>query len=99
MVCRRCVGHAINVPSASPTSLISDVGTGTSASAYLTSLTTTLAKSSPSGTVWSVKDVGNTLPITTNRGGSPTNNLDHMRYQCWCPPPPPRLMQHNSPLC
>jgi len=75
MVCRRCVGHAINVPSASPTSLISDVGTGTSASAYLTSLTTTLAKSSPSGTVWSVEDVGNALPIATNRGGSPTNNL------------------------
>jgi len=29
MVCRRSVGHAINVPSASPTSLTSDVGTGT----------------------------------------------------------------------
>ena len=79
MACRRCVGHAINVPSASPTSLTSDVGTGTSASASLTSSTTTLARSSPSGIVWSVEDMENTLPIATNRGGSPTNNLQ--RYE------------------
>jgi len=79
MVCRRCVGYAINIPSASPTSLTSDVGTDTSASACLTSSTTTLAKSSPSGTIWSVEDVGNTLSIATNQGGSPTNNLH--RYE------------------
>jgi len=79
MACKRCVGHAINVPSASPTSLTSNVGIGTSASASLTSLTTTLAKSSPSGIVWSVEDMENTLPIATNWGGSPTNNLH--RYE------------------
>jgi len=75
MACRRRVGHTINVPSVSPTSLTSDVGTNTSASACLTSSTTTLQKSSPSGTVWSIKDPINTLPIATNRGGSSTNNL------------------------
>ena len=70
MGCRRHVGHAIKVPSSSPTNLTSDVGTGTSTSAYLTSSTTTLENSSPSGTVWSVKDVANTLPMATNREGS-----------------------------
>jgi len=79
MACRRCVGRTINVPSASPSSLTSDVGTGTSVSACLTSSTTTLAKSFPRGTVWSVEDVGNTLPIATNQGGSATNNLH--RYE------------------
>jgi len=42
MGCRRRVGHAIKVPGASPTNLTSDVGTGTSTSACLTSSTTTL---------------------------------------------------------
>ena len=52
---RRCVGHAINVPSASPTNLTFDVGTGTLASVCLISLTTTLAKSCPRGIVWMVE--------------------------------------------
>jgi len=79
MACRRCLGYTINVPGASPTSLTFDVGTDTSASACLTSSTTTRQKSSPSGTVWSVEDPENTLPIATNRGGSPTYNLH--RYE------------------
>jgi len=44
MTCRRFIGHELNVLGASPTSLTSDVGTGTSASAYLTSSTTTRQK-------------------------------------------------------
>jgi len=40
MACRRYVGHAINVPGVSPTTLTSDVGINTSAFVYLTSLTT-----------------------------------------------------------
>ena len=40
MTFRRCVDHVINVPSACPTNLISDVDFGTSASATLTFLTT-----------------------------------------------------------
>jgi len=47
----------------------------TSSSASLTSSMTTLEKSSPSGIVWSIEDVANTLPMATNRGGSPANNL------------------------
>jgi len=71
----RCVGHTINVPSACPTNLTSDVGIGTSTSACLTSSTTTLEKSYPSGNVWIVEPVPCTLPIATKRGGSLTNNL------------------------
>ena len=41
---RRCVGHAINIPSVSPISLTSDVGIGTLESACLTSSTTTQQK-------------------------------------------------------
>ena len=51
MACKRCVGHTINVPGASPTSLISDVGIDTSTSTCLTSSTTTRQKSSPSWTI------------------------------------------------
>ena len=79
MVCSRCVGHTINVLGVSPTSLTSYVGTGTSTSACLTSSTTTRQKSSPSETVWSVKDSANTLLIATNQGGSITYNLH--RYE------------------
>jgi len=53
----RCVGHAINVSSAYPTNLTSDVGSGTSESATLTFFTTTLLKSSLSDNVWIVEPV------------------------------------------
>ena len=43
MTFRRCVGHVINVPSAYPTNLTSDVGFGTVTSACLTFSTTTLS--------------------------------------------------------
>jgi len=79
MTFRRCVGHAINVPSACPTNLTSDLGSCTSTFACLTFSTTTLLKPSLSDTVWIVKPVAYTLPIATNRGGSPANNLQ--RYE------------------
>jgi len=79
MALRRCVGHAINVPSFFPINLTFDVGTGTSASACLTYSITTLAKSSWSDTLWIAKDITNTFPIATSQGGSLTNNLH--RYE------------------
>jgi len=66
MACRRCVGYTINVPSVFPTNLNSDMGTGTSTSAYLTSPITTLTKSSQSGTVGIVEDATYTLPVATS---------------------------------
>ena len=75
MALRRCVGHTINVPSASPTNLTFNVGTCTLAYACLTSSTTTLAKSSSSGTVWIIEAAIYTLPIATRQEGPQTNNL------------------------
>ena len=60
-----CVGHATNLPSSYPTNLTFDVGTDTSAFACLTSLMTTLAKSSSSGNVWIVEAATYTLLIVT----------------------------------
>ena len=71
MTLKRCVRHAINVPSVSFTNLTSDVGTDTSTFACLTFSMTTLAKSSWSGTVWIVEVARYTLPIATRRVGSP----------------------------
>jgi len=66
----RCVGHAINVPSASPTTLTSDVGTGTSILSSLTSSTIILVNSSWMGTLCIVEALGYTIPMDTRRGGT-----------------------------
>ena len=71
-----CVGHAINVPSASPIVLTFIVGTRTATNASLTFSTITLEKSLYMGMVCMVKPHGYTLPMATKRGGFPsTNNL------------------------
>ena len=76
MVLIRCVGHAINVPSATPTVLTSVVGIGTVADASLTFSATTLEKSLCMGTMCMVEPLGYTLSMAITRGEFPsTNNL------------------------
>ena len=72
----RCVDHAINVPSVSPTVITYVMGTRVAADASLTFSTTTLEKSPCMGMMCMVEPPKYTLPMATTRGGfSSTNNL------------------------